>query len=58
MLRVRAIYNHHHSLLMSTKDKVDKLIEIFVDVDDFCQSFDQWSAANPNPDFKSLVLRG
>lgn len=36
---------------MLTKGKADKLIEIFIDVDDFILFFDEWITDNPHPDF-------
>lgn len=43
---------------MLTKDKEDKLIEIFVAVDDFCQAFDQWLEAHPKKDFPPPRFEG
>ena len=36
---------------MLTKDKTDKLIEIFVTVDDFCHALDQWLVEHPDSEF-------
>jgi len=44
--------------LMLTKDKADKLIEIFIAVDDFCQAFDQWLEAYANDDFPRPRFEG
>jgi len=41
-----------NSRLMLTKDKADKLIEIFVSVDDFCINLDDWLKTNPQEHFK------
>jgi hypothetical protein len=43
---------------MLTKDKADKLIEIFVAVDDFCQAFDQWLEAHEKSDFPRPRFEG
>lgn len=43
---------------MLSKDKEDKLIEIFVTVDDFCLQLDQWLESNPQQDFKKPRFEG
>ena len=43
---------------MLSKDKEDKLIEIFIAVDDFCQFLDEWLASNPEPGFRKPRFEG
>lgn len=43
---------------MLTKDKADKLIEIFVTVDDFCKDFHAWLKVNPQRDFREPRFEG
>ncbi len=43
---------------MLTKDKADKLIEIFVTVDDFCLHLEEWLATHPQPDFHPPRFEG
>lgn len=43
---------------MLSKDKEDKLIEIFIRVDDFCQFLDDWLGSNPQPEFPRPRFEG
>ena len=43
---------------MLTKDKADKLIEIFVTIDDFCQYFDEWLDLHSNIEFPKPRFEG
>ena len=43
---------------MLTKDKADKLIEIFVTVDDFCLYLDDWLEDHPNIEFDKPRFEG
>lgn len=43
---------------MLSKDKTDKLIEIFVSVDDFCLHLDGWLKSNPQQDYKKPRFEG
>lgn len=43
---------------MLTKDKADKLIEIFVNVDDFCLNLDDWLKTRPQEHYKKPRFEG
>lgn len=43
---------------MLTTDKIDKLIEIFVDMDDFCQYFNTWLSTRPKSEFNKPRFEG
>lgn len=43
---------------MLTKDKEDKLIEIFIAADDFCQDFQRWLDTKPKFEFKLPRFEG
>ena len=43
---------------MLPKDKANKLIEIFVTVDDFCTDLDKWLTSHPQPDFHRPRFEG
>lgn len=43
---------------MLTKDKEDKLIEIFIAADDFCQDFQRWLDTKPKVEFKPPRFEG
>lgn len=43
---------------MLTKDKEDKLIEIFIAADDFCQDFQRWLDTKPKVEFKLPRFEG
>lgn len=43
---------------MLSKDKTEKLIELFLEIDDFCMVFDQWIEAHSNKDFPRPRFEG
>jgi len=43
---------------MLSKDKTEKLIELFLEIDDFCIVFDQWIEAHSNKDFPRPRFEG
>ena len=43
---------------MLSKGKENKLIEVFVCVDDFCINFEKWLKSNPQKDFKRPRFEG
>ena len=43
---------------MLAKDKADKLIEIFIEVDDFCKDLNDWLTSNPQEGFRRPRFEG